>query len=112
MLKKFPVVSKNGIEYLAQIETIENIIDDESLRVRLYVKDKRRFLWMEKEYFINIQTDYYEYDNEFTHDYVNAVRLSVNNYETRIKNGLEFRNKLKEAKENGSKQFEEWNGEC
>ena len=110
MLEKFPVVSKNGIEYLATLETYENIMNDENLRVRLYVMEKRKFLWMEKERFVGVHTAYFE--DGFLHKYVDAIKYAVERYEESIQEKHELKKKLQKDQKDGTKQLEEWDGVC
>lgn len=99
-LEKFPVVSANGVEYLAKLDTHENIVGDYVLRVRLYFKYKYKFFGFEREQFTEIQVSYF--DEEGSHKYVEAVKNSVETYERELAERAELKNKIEKARNDGA----------
>lgn len=108
-MKKFPVTSANGNEYLAKVEHCDLMIGL-VLKVTIYQKKKRKFLWFEKEVFVELEYDYYH--GEDIYRYVEAVQKTVADYEEQTQKELESEVRNAKAHKDNLKQFEEWDGVC
>lgn len=109
-MKKFPVVSANGNEYLVDLERYTNIISEETLEVRLYKKSERNFLGFKSERVIHVYSNFYKKDDLYR--YVEAIEDTVKDYELKIKKDAERDAKDKKAQEENLKTFEDWDGVC
>lgn len=109
-MKKFPVVSASGNEYLVDLERYTNIVGEDTLQVRLYVKTKRSVLWMQKERLSHVYSNYYKEDDLYR--YVEAIEDTVKDYELKVKQDAERETKDKKAQEENLKTFKDWDGVC
>lgn len=109
-LEKYPVVSKNGIEYLAELDTFKNSDKELILTVTLFVKVKYKLLWMDREQFVEVHSSFYTENG--LQDYVEAIKDTVDDYELKVKCENEIKKQQEEAKERNKKQLEEWDGVC
>lgn len=107
MVKKFPVISKKGYEYLARIDEIGNILDEDVVRVRLFKVTKTTgFLGKQKETLTRIYASYYDDSDKEFFNYILAVKKTVEYYE-KSPAFLKWENE-----ENNIEQLEEWDGVC
>lgn len=108
MLKKFPVVSKNGVEYLVEVK--QSYLIETNYEVRVYEKyigwfgrERYRFL---NEHFMNHARYYGIRDYEF--DLVKMAQHEVARMESEWESQDLLEKKLLEAES----KFEEWDGVC
>lgn len=108
MIKKFPVTSKNGNEYLVKI--YESYLFETSYEVRVYEqytgwfgRVKYRFI---NESFMN-SARYYNIE-EFDFDLVEMAKHEI----TRMEAEWEAYSQLQQKKQEAKQKFEEWNGDC
>lgn len=108
MLKKFPVTSANGNEYLVELK--ESYLYESHYEVRVYEKyigwfgrERYRFL---NEMILGSARSYDIRDYGF--DFTKMAMREVSRMEDEWKAQALLEKKLLDAK----KQFEEWNGDC
>ncbi len=111
MMKKFPVTSVDGNEYLAEVYYDEYIIG-KVLVVKLFVEEEYKFFWKTKTKFTKVYDVYFDTDEAEYHNVVVAVKNSVHSYELKSKKRIEQKLSYENLLERSEKELEEWNGEC
>lgn len=107
-MKKFPVISENGNEYLVKIN--ESCLLETNYEVRLYEQYKGWF-GIIKHRFLNENfmhsARYYDLRN-FNFDFVAMARYEIDRMEAEWEADKQLEQKKLEAKQ----KFNEWNGDC
>lgn len=123
-MKKFPVISKSGKEYLVDVNDESSVYliqigyGSEVISLYIYAKEKYKsfFLRREKERFVQIEHYYYtrehNYYEEFKGSFVVAAKYSVERFEREKIEKIEKLKKLKEKELEREKEFTSWDGKC
>lgn len=114
-MKKFPVVSENGIEYLVEVKKCSVYVTGYYNNYYIYLYKKKKF-WIFtfhdylNEYFMNRPRSYDLKDYNF--DIISTVKEEIVRYETENFDSIFAVNESYEGEEKVRKDFEEWDGKC
>ena len=113
-MKKFPVTSENGNEYLAQVSYYDSMFYGEDvLNVDIFIKKGKSLFGKDK--FVKVDNSVFEKDDSLNTDIISAVKKAVSNYEHKVSVRTK-KEKLEKIRQDkilqSAKKFEEWDGVC
>ncbi len=111
-MKKFPVISVNGNDYLAEVYYDDYMMIGKVLVVHLFVEVENKFLWKTKTKLVKVYNSYFEKDDSEYHDVVLAVKNSVSTYEHKSQKAIEQKIYHENLVKRSEREFVQWDGKC
>lgn len=106
-MKKFPVISENGNEYLVRIH--QGTLADGLLRVDVYQKRVGLFGIRRNKKLNNRRCDYSHYNEaKWEYDYIEMAQNAIRKVEYQVAESK----RVVVLREYNAKKFEEWDGDC